>query len=292
MPACAFAKCPSHPRNAFKANGISYHRFPSDTVHRLNWIAVVRKQRCEDDWMPTKTSRICSNHFKNDDKYTSQKGLLLLKKDAVPIIEKHAEEEPNSRAHTPSASSLDNVSIPDEAEIFESPRKAALKETIHTLKFEKNKLQYKNKVLTQQIKRLKKKIAKMSTILKILKKRDYISNEQFTELNLKAEVMDLFNRIYCKKTKKKLCYRKKYPPALRKFALSLKGAVCQKCPFSKQYYSLDISCRILKKIYVAVEDLIEGMGHSVTRFDEHCSIKKKSKVGSIQNLFSILCLRY
>ncbi|KAI5634529.1 THAP domain-containing protein [Phthorimaea operculella] len=129
MPNCAFKKCPSHPRNALKANGISYHRFPSDKVNRQNWIAVVRKQRCEDDWMPAKNSRICSNHFENDDKYTSHKGLLLLKKDAVPIIEKHIKEEPHSRAHTPSPSSLDNVSIPDEAEIFESPIKAALKET-------------------------------------------------------------------------------------------------------------------------------------------------------------------
>lgn len=110
--------------------------------------------------------------------------------------------------------------IENAEEIFESPRKAALRKTIRKLKFDKRMLQNKNKLLSQQNKRLKKKIAKTTTILTILKKQNFISNEQFTELNLKSEVMDLFNRIYRKKSSKK-SYRKKYPPALRKFALSL-----------------------------------------------------------------------
>lgn len=53
-----------------------------------------------------------------------------------------------------------------------------------------------------------------------LKTYDYISKEQFSQLNLKTEVLDLINRIYLKKKSRK-SYRAKYPPALRKFALTL-----------------------------------------------------------------------
>ncbi|KAJ8720540.1 hypothetical protein PYW08_006005 [Mythimna loreyi] len=60
----------------------------------------------------------------------------------------------------------------------------------------------------------------MKNILKDLKKKKYLTEQQFSDLNLKAEPLNLFNRILqIKKSKKN--FRKKYPAALRKFALTL-----------------------------------------------------------------------
>ena len=36
--------------------------------------------------MPTKSSTICSAHFKQEDKYTTSKGYMRLKKTAVPVM--------------------------------------------------------------------------------------------------------------------------------------------------------------------------------------------------------------
>lgn len=90
-----------------------------------------------------------------------------------------------------SPTSLDNVSIPDKEDIFETPRKAALKKRVRELTFKKKLLQKKNKVLVQQNKRLKKRVATVAVILRDLKTKDYISKEQFLQLNLKTEVLDL-----------------------------------------------------------------------------------------------------
>lgn len=119
-----------------------------------------------------------------------------------------------------SPSSLDNVSLPELDEILETPRKSVLRKRVRLLTFEKKQLQKKNKTLARRNKRLKKRIASVAVILKDLKTKDYISKEQFLQLKLKAEVIDLINRIYLKKNSKK-SYRAKYPPTLRKFALTL-----------------------------------------------------------------------
>lgn len=119
-----------------------------------------------------------------------------------------------------SPTSLDNVSLLELEEILETPRKSALRKRVRELTFKKTQLQNKNKILTQHNKRLKKKISNIAVILKELKTKDYISKDQFLQLNLKTEVINLINRIYLKKKSNK-SYRVKYPPALRKFALTL-----------------------------------------------------------------------
>ncbi|XP_045496285.1 THAP domain-containing protein 2-like isoform X3 [Colias croceus] len=96
MPSCVFRKCTNYDKKIKKDKGISYHRFPSDEEYLQFWISVVRQQRCEHNWMPSSSSRICSNHFKNEDKYTSKKGLTLLMKNSVPILEEIKYEEDES----------------------------------------------------------------------------------------------------------------------------------------------------------------------------------------------------
>ncbi|XP_047533407.1 uncharacterized protein LOC125068350 [Vanessa atalanta] len=167
MPSCLFRKCTNYDTKVDKTQGISYHMFPTSEIQLQEWIAIVRKQRSECSWTPSKSSRICSNHFEATDKYSSTKGRTLLKKDAVPVIDEHININIEN-----SPTSLDNVSIPDMADIFETPRTAALKKRVRELTCKK---------------RLKKRVANITVILKDLKKKYYISKEQLTQLNLKTE---------------------------------------------------------------------------------------------------------
>ncbi|VVC88622.1 unnamed protein product [Leptidea sinapis] len=140
----------------------------AEELVRLKWIDVVRKQRSEYDWMPTENTKICSEHFDSEQKYTSAKGRTLLKKSAVPIF-KRPEHIPLRENLSPD--SLDDVDISDMESIFDTPRKCALKKKVHRLVCEKENLQKRNKILKQQNGRLKKKMASTKTILKTLKNR-------------------------------------------------------------------------------------------------------------------------
>lgn len=61
-------------------------RFPADGVELQEWIAIVRKQRCEVDWIYSKQSKICSAHFRPEDLNKSGRRTLLMK-GARPRIE-------------------------------------------------------------------------------------------------------------------------------------------------------------------------------------------------------------
>lgn len=107
----------------------------------------------------------------------------------------------------------------DEESIFDTPRKAFLKTKIKKIGLEKRRLQFKNYNLTRKIKRLKEKCDNLQQIVLNLQKKKYFTVDQFSELNLKAEAVEFTNRLI-KKSKFK-GYRKKYTPALRKFAVTL-----------------------------------------------------------------------
>ncbi|VVD03651.1 unnamed protein product [Leptidea sinapis] len=77
--------------------------------------------------MPTQNSKICSDHFDSEQKYTSAKGRTLLKKSAVPIFKK-PENLPLRQIHSPN--SLDDIDISDMASIFDTPRKCSLKKRV------------------------------------------------------------------------------------------------------------------------------------------------------------------
>lgn len=49
-------------------------------------MSIIRTQRREIDWMPTKYATICSEHFDEGDIYLTKNKLRRFKKSAVPII--------------------------------------------------------------------------------------------------------------------------------------------------------------------------------------------------------------
>ncbi|CAH2109301.1 unnamed protein product [Euphydryas editha] len=55
-----------------------------DRETREAWIKFVQKNRNEETWLPSDHTLICSDHFKNEDKYITKTGRQYLKKCAVP----------------------------------------------------------------------------------------------------------------------------------------------------------------------------------------------------------------
>ncbi|KAH9631982.1 hypothetical protein HF086_016542 [Spodoptera exigua] len=64
MPCCAIITCKTKSQTAsIERGGISFHRFPKEPNAREQWIDVTGRG----NWMPTKTSTICSKHFTEND---------------------------------------------------------------------------------------------------------------------------------------------------------------------------------------------------------------------------------
>ncbi|XP_050559528.1 uncharacterized protein LOC118278943 isoform X4 [Spodoptera frugiperda] len=87
MPSCVIRYCNNYTGKTSKSRGITYHSFPTNEQKCTQWVDIVRKQRNEEFWQPSKASKICSIHFKVEDKYMSGKGYALLKKSAIPVLE-------------------------------------------------------------------------------------------------------------------------------------------------------------------------------------------------------------
>ncbi|XP_063391265.1 uncharacterized protein LOC134676814 [Cydia fagiglandana] len=86
MPTCVMRWCSNYPRTANKAAGVTYHTFPSIESMHQKWTKIIRKQRRDPFWSPSKHSRVCSQHFEETDKYLTVKGIVKLKKTAVPAL--------------------------------------------------------------------------------------------------------------------------------------------------------------------------------------------------------------
>lgn len=120
----------------------------------------------------------------------------------------------NSRPTTPN--SLNSVNISDLESVFETPRKTFLKDKLRVMQMKKRKLVQSNKNLKKKVKRLTHKCKSLRETVIQLK----ITEDQFAELCLKAEAVDLFERII-KHKKGNKNPRLSFSPGLRKFALTL-----------------------------------------------------------------------
>ncbi|CAG4990848.1 unnamed protein product [Parnassius apollo] len=167
MPSCVMRFCTNYTNKVSKSQGITFHSFPLNELRRIRWVDIVRQQRKEESWQPNSSSKICSNHFKDEDKYTSCNGFILLKKSAFPVLE--ATEDSQSTPASPSSLADENVS--DLESILDTPHTAALKNCVRKLTLEKQKLINKNRNLKKQNRRLQKKIANLSAILNQVKEK-------------------------------------------------------------------------------------------------------------------------
>lgn len=67
-----------------KALGITFHKFPTETFWKTKWIRLIRRNRYEPEWLPSKFSVLCSAHFDECDLHITKGGLRRIKKDALP----------------------------------------------------------------------------------------------------------------------------------------------------------------------------------------------------------------
>lgn len=46
--------------------------FPKNELRRIEWIKAVRLERRQEDWLPNRSSKVCSIHFDTEDMYPSR----------------------------------------------------------------------------------------------------------------------------------------------------------------------------------------------------------------------------
>ncbi|XP_022121718.2 THAP domain-containing protein 6-like [Pieris rapae] len=81
MPSCAIISCRKRSQVcSVVREGISFHRFPTDLGIRKLWIETTGRI----DWIPTKCSTICSQHFDDDNYITTKSGKRNLKSGVYP----------------------------------------------------------------------------------------------------------------------------------------------------------------------------------------------------------------
>ncbi|GBN26910.1 hypothetical protein AVEN_91428-1 [Araneus ventricosus] len=80
MSACAAYGCKNRPHN--KIPGITFHKFPKDIALRNEWLLALRRV----NFRPTKYSRLCSEHFSENQIDRTSLACVRLKENAVPNI--------------------------------------------------------------------------------------------------------------------------------------------------------------------------------------------------------------
>lgn len=123
-----------------------------------------------------------------------------------------------SRPTTPN--SLNSVNISDLESVFETPRKTFLKGKLRLMQMKKRKLMQSNKSLKKKVKRLTQTCKNLKETVIQMKKKMNVTEDQFAELCVKAETVDLFKRMIRNKKRNKNS-RLSFSPSLRKFALTL-----------------------------------------------------------------------
>lgn len=110
------------------------------------------KNRNEDTWLPSDYTLICSEHFKNEDKYFTKTGRLYLKKCAVPYD--------GSDLKSGTSVLVEPISEPvsDSESIFDTPRKIVLKKKLLKEITAKKVLADKFKKIQRQNRYLKKNV--------------------------------------------------------------------------------------------------------------------------------------
>ncbi|XP_047520962.1 uncharacterized protein LOC125060218 isoform X2 [Pieris napi] len=86
MPSCVFLKCNNNSRNTNKARGVTFHSFPQDQRCKEKWIKIIQVDKRDEEWLPTKFSKVCSEHFEANHLYVTPLGLRKLKPDAIPAF--------------------------------------------------------------------------------------------------------------------------------------------------------------------------------------------------------------
>ncbi|CAH2101715.1 unnamed protein product [Euphydryas editha] len=181
MGKCVVKECSSRSQKHNKASGVTFHTIPKDPDRQEKWIKNIRLLRKETDWLPTKSTIICSHHFKEDDKIfpTSDKGRVYLTDDAVPVYEDY-----NYERYTPINSNevtdlCETIATDDEIEELTESLK------LHKMRRKIEHLQIVSRRRFKKIKCLEQKVRRLTTSNKYLK--DVIKEMRPNKYNIKSK---------------------------------------------------------------------------------------------------------
>ncbi|CAG4935263.1 unnamed protein product [Parnassius apollo] len=177
MGKCVVKECESRSQKHNKSSGITFHTLPKDATRRKKWVEIIRLLRKETDWVPSKSTIICSKHFRDEDKLgpKSDCGRVYLSNEANPmLVDELLFEKPVDLLVEENMD--DDVVETDEEidEITESPQKHKMRKTIQRLKSVSTRRLKKIKNMAQKIKRLKTKNKKLKDVIEEMKQKMYV----------------------------------------------------------------------------------------------------------------------
>ncbi|XP_046981545.1 THAP domain-containing protein 6-like [Schistocerca americana] len=82
MPACAVVGCTARSDRSQKCLGITFHKFPSNATRKDLWVKALGRK----DWEPSKYSKVCSQHFREQDIDRTSVSTVRIRENAVPSI--------------------------------------------------------------------------------------------------------------------------------------------------------------------------------------------------------------
>ncbi|CAG5015362.1 unnamed protein product [Parnassius apollo] len=107
---------------------------PKDAARRKKWVEIIRLLRKETDWVPSKSTVICSKHFRNQDilEPKSDCGRVHLSNEAIPMIVDEPHFEKPVELLIEENMDFDVMETDEEIdEITETPRKHKMRKIIH-----------------------------------------------------------------------------------------------------------------------------------------------------------------
>ncbi|KFM80891.1 THAP domain-containing protein 1, partial [Stegodyphus mimosarum] len=114
MSTCSAYGCTN--RCSKKIPGVTFHAFPKNKIKRAAWIKAVRRK----NWTPTVYSRLCSEHFSEDQIDRSSLACVRLRENAVPNIFKgfpaHLQQKMSSKPVDPMTHYASEESVDDPLE--------------------------------------------------------------------------------------------------------------------------------------------------------------------------------
>ena len=91
---CSSVGCHNREAKDSRKNGLTFHSYPKDESRRKLWANAVRRQ----NWQPTNSSYLCSEHFKPTDFKENSTNMRKLKDDVIPSIFKNHPEHLQKRS--------------------------------------------------------------------------------------------------------------------------------------------------------------------------------------------------
>jgi hypothetical protein len=201
---------------------IFFYRLPKNIIRREKWLLSIAPP----DFVPSKWTAVCSEHFK-EDSFVKNEKYTTLAKNAIPSVFK------NSKANN-ELSNASNKHVQEENidlcininakhdHSYPLPSQRVLKRKLDTSQEKVQVLQKKVKLLKRSNSKLKKKVESLTDVIDTLKQKNFI-NEHISDILKETTSQipaEMVSRLI-KNTQSKKVSREKYSTEMRAFSVTL-----------------------------------------------------------------------